>query len=47
MNRFGERAVIVGRKIDGALVEFAEQEFGDRRKTRFGIAHRRRAVAVA
>ncbi len=45
--RFFGRAVVVGLEIDGAHVDFIQQQSGDRRQPRFGVAHRRRAVAVA
>ena len=45
--RLFERAVVVRHEIDGALVDFVEQQFRDRREARFGVAHRRCAVAVA
>ncbi len=41
------RAVVVGDEVDRALVEFLEQQARDRRQARFGVAHGRRAVAVA
>ena len=45
--RLFERAVVVRHEIDGALVDFVEQKFRDRREAGFGVAHRRCAVAVA
>jgi hypothetical protein len=45
--RFVEGAVVVGLEVDGAFAEFAEQQFGDRRQARFGIAHGGGTVAVA
>jgi hypothetical protein len=41
------RAVVVGDEVDRALVDLVEQEAGDRRQPGLGVAHRRRAVAVA
>jgi hypothetical protein len=40
-------AVVVGLEVDRALVDLVEQQPGDRCQARFGVAHRRRAVAVA
>ncbi|MCY1230828.1 hypothetical protein D9M72_432590 [compost metagenome] len=41
------RAVVVRDEVDRALVDLVEQQPRDRRQPRFGVAHRRRAVAVA
>ena len=41
------RAVVVGHEVDRAFVEFVEQQAGDRAQARFGVAHRRGAVAIA
>ncbi len=40
-------AVVVRLPVNGAFVDFGEQQFGDRRQAGFGVAHRRRVVAVA
>ena len=44
---FVEGAVVIGLEIDGAFGKLTEQEFGNRGEARFGVTHRRRAVAVA
>ena len=41
------RAVVVRDEVDRALVDLVEQQARDRREARLGVAHRRRAVAVA
>ena len=43
----GRRAVVVGHEVDGAFVDLVEQQARDRVQARLGVAHRRRAVAVA
>ena len=40
-------AVVVGDEVDRAFVDLVEQQVGDARQPRFGVAHRRGAVAVA
>ena len=45
--RLLRRAVVVRHEIDGAFVDLVEQQARDRREPRLGVAHRRRAVAVA
>ena len=46
-SRFIEGAVVIGLKIDRAFGKLGEQQFGNWRQPRFGVAHRRSAVAVA
>ena len=46
-NRLFKSAVVIGHEIHRALIEFGQQQFGNRCEPRFGVAHRRRAVAVA
>ena len=41
------RAVVVGDEVDRAFVDLVEQQSRDRREPRLGVAHGRRAVAVA
>ena len=43
---FLERAVVILAEIDRALVQFGQQQLRDRRQAHFGIAHRRRRIAV-
>ena len=38
--------VVVGDEVDGLLVEIRHHRFGERLRTRLGVAHRRRRVAV-
>jgi hypothetical protein len=45
-HRLGLRAVVVRPKMHGRLLDFAEHLVGDPGETAFGVAHRRRAVAV-
>jgi hypothetical protein len=45
--RLGGGAVVVRLEVDRAFVDLVEQETGDGRETRLGVAHRRGAVAVA
>ncbi|MGF6634261.1 hypothetical protein OKW39_001412 [Paraburkholderia sp. MM6662-R1] len=45
--RLFERAVVVRHEVDRALIDFGEQQLCDRRQARFGVTHRRRAIAVA
>ena len=40
------RAVVVRREIDRALAELGEQQLGDRRQLRFGVAHRRERFRI-
>ena len=44
--RLLRRGVVVRLEIDGVLVDVGEHLVGDRGQARFGVAHRRRAVAV-
>ena len=44
--RFVARAVVIRREVDRALVDFVEQQFGHRRETRFGVAHRREGFRI-
>ena len=37
-----KRAIEVGAKIDGVLIDVEQQLFGDRGQARLGVAHRRR-----
>ena len=46
-SRFVEGAVVIGLEVDGAFGKLTEQQFGNRGEARFGVTHRRRAVAVA
>ncbi len=43
---FGFRPVIVRLKIDGVLVEIAEQHVRDLGEARFGVTHRRRRIGI-
>ena len=45
--RLLRRAVVVGHEVDRAFVDLVQQQPGDRRQARLGVAHRRGAVAVA
>ena len=45
--RLDHAAVVVGREIHGAAVEFRQQHLGEFGQARLGVAHRRRLVAVA
>ena len=45
--RLLQASVVVRREIDGVLIDLGQQQIGDRRQPRFGIAIRRRGVAVA
>ena len=45
-DRFGLRPVVVGPEGDGRLIDFGEKLVADARQAAFGVAHRRRAVAV-
>jgi hypothetical protein len=45
--RLLERAIVVGHEVDRALVDFVQQQLGDRRQAGFGVPHGGRAVAVA
>ena len=38
--------VVVGDEVDGLLVEIRHHRFGERLRARFGVAHRRRRIAV-
>ena len=40
------RLVVVGDEVDGLLVEIRHHRFGERLEPRFGVAHRRRRIAV-
>ena len=44
---FLECAVVVGHEVHRAHVDFGQQQIGQRREARLGVAHRRRVVAVA
>ena len=44
--RLLRRLVVVGREVDGLLVEIRHHVVGERLQTRLGIPHRRRAIAV-
>jgi hypothetical protein len=44
--RLAHRVIVIGLVIDGILLDVAQQFLGDRRHARFGVAHRRRGVAI-
>mmetsp|Transcript_57652 Transcript_57652/g.135681 ORF Transcript_57652/g.135681 Transcript_57652/m.135681 type:complete len:823 (+) Transcript_57652:883-3351(+) len=47
LDGFLGRAVVIGPEVHRALVDLVQHEAGDRGQSRFGVAHRRGAVAVA
>ena len=46
-SRLTKGAVVIGLELDGTFVKLTQEKLGNRRQTRFGIAHCRRAVTIA
>ena len=47
VHRFFECAIVIGHEIYRAHIDFRQQQFGNRREPRFGVAHRCGAIAIA